>query len=480
MVVRFAVPLLPAAVFAEPAEVEADLAGTFLAAAGFVDLVFAVPFAVLAEALTTPLVGLRRVVRFFAEEVVLAAIVAQCRAKGITDSNTLHHEVLCHCRMQVDHSSPIATVLDRLEVTHFRNLGAQTFAFGPGVHFISGHNGAGKTNVLDAIYYLCLTRSHFSYGDASAVAHDASWLRLVGSFTLGGKTERIALKMHGRKGKTLERNGVAYGALAEHIGLLPAVMISPSDIQLVVGGPEERRRYIDQTIAQYDPQYLKTLMAYNRLVKSRNAVLKSAAHPLEVDLGLLATYDRQLEQPALRIVAARRQYVADLQPVFAQLYAAICDDRELPGLEYATKVGERPYAELLMASRDTDFVLRRTNVGPHRDELSMSLNGEGLRKFASQGQLKTFVLALRLAQARLLRNRKLKAPLLLLDDLFDRLDPGRVQRLVNLVLDEGYEQVFITDTHDERLAAIEVGDAAATHHRILAGELVSPQESVKS
>ena len=364
---------------------------------------------------------------------------------------------------------PHATLLERLETANFRNLAAGTLELGAGLHFLSGHNGAGKTNVLDAVYYLCLTRSHFSYGDASAIAHGESWLRLVGHFTLGGKTEHIALKLQPRKGKTVERNRVAYDSLTEHVGLLPAVMISPSDIQLVVGGPEERRRFLDQTISQYDARYLANLIAYNRLIKSRNAVLKAAKHPLEVDLDLLATYDRQLAAPAARIYDARAAFVEQLLPAFTELYAAICGGVETPGLRYESRLAERPYGELLMSSRDADVVLRRTNVGPHRDELALLLDGEGLRKFASQGQLKTFVLALRLAQARMLRARQDKVPLLLLDDLFDRLDPARVQRLVDLVLAEGYAQVFITDTHAERLRGLSVGGHRAHYYEVADG-----------
>lgn len=361
------------------------------------------------------------------------------------------------------------TVLERLRATNFRNLATQTVACGPGMHFVSGPNGAGKTNLLDACYYLCLTRSHFPYGDASAVAHGESWLRLEGDFTVGERTERIALKVQPRKAKALERGGAAYDSLAEHIGLLPAVMISPSDIDLVAGAPEERRRFLDQTISQFDGRYLAALLTFNRVLRQRNALLKSADHPLDIDLSLLAGYDRQLLAPAAYVHEARRAFAKTIEPVFADLYHAICGGGETPGLSYRSKLAERPYAELLMRSRDQDAVLGRTGAGPHRDELELTLDGEGLRKFASQGQLKTFVLALRLAQARTLRREHGRTPIVLLDDLFDRLDPTRVQHLVDLLAREEYAQVFITDTHPERLDALRVEGRTAHYYSVAQG-----------
>lgn len=372
-------------------------------------------------------------------------------------------------------NSGTPTVLEVLTAANFRNLAAQTVACGPGVHFVSGPNGAGKTNLLDACYYLCLARSHFPYGDASAVAHGSNWLRLEGRFTAGGRAERIALKLQPRKGKTVERGGAAYDSLAEHIGLLPAVMISPADVALVVGGPEERRRFLDQTISQYDPRYLAALLAYNRVLRQRNALLKAVEHPLELDLSLLAGYDRQLLGPAQVVHEARAAFASTLEPHFAELYAAICGGAEVPALAYRSKLAERPYAELLLRSRDQDVALARTNAGPHRDELELALDGEGLRRFASQGQLKTFALALRLAQARLLRLERGKTPIVLLDDLFDRLDSARVQHLVDLLTREDYAQVFITDTHPERLRALRV-EGREVHHYAVEGGVVTKRE----
>ena len=359
-----------------------------------------------------------------------------------------------------------ATILETLQVVNFRNLRDQRLGFGPGIHLLGGANGQGKTNLLDAVHYLCLTRSHFSYGDAGALRHGADFFRVAGRFLSGKRAEHVVVRHQARKPKVVERNGAAYASLAEHVGLLPAVMISPSDIELAVGGPEERRRFMDQTISQYDRVYLGALMAYNRILKLRNAHLKAAGHPLQVDLNLLSAYDRQLAPAATVLYDARQVFASALTPHFESLYAAIGGAEEEPRLSYVSKLSERPFGELLMRSRDHDAILGRTNVGPHRDDLQLSLGGEPLRKYASQGQLKTFVLALRLAQARLLAERQSHAPILLLDDIFDRLDPLRVQHLVDVVLAEHYAQVFVTDTHEERLRRLRIDETPAHYYRV--------------
>lgn len=364
-----------------------------------------------------------------------------------------------------------ATVLDKFKALHFRNLVAQDLHFGEGIHLVSGANGMGKTNLLDAIYYLCLTRSHFSYGDAGALAHGADFFRLEGTFRSGARRERIALVSQARKAKTVERNGVAYQSLAEHVGLLPAVMISPSDVELAVGTPEERRRFVDQTISQYDAQYLAALMTYNRVLKLRNAHLKTAGHPLQVDLTLLQSYDVQLTPPAQIIYSARVGFAETLSEECTAIYGMIAGDKEQPRVAYASKLAERPFNELLLGSRDRDAFLGRTTTGPHRDDLDLTLSDQPLRKFASQGQLKTFVLALRLAQARMLAKRQPHAPILLLDDIFDRLDPARVQQLVDVVVGEHYAQVFVTDTHERRLRRLRIESAEAHYYQMVDGAL---------
>lgn len=366
-----------------------------------------------------------------------------------------------------------ATILETLQVINFRNLRDQTLEFGPGVHLVGGANGQGKTNLLDAVHYLCLTRSHFGYGDAGAIRHGENFFRLVGGFRSGKRAENIVVRHRSRKPKVVERNGAAYDSLIEHVGLLPAVMIAPSDIELATGGPEERRRFMDQTISQYDPQYLRALVAYNKLLKLRNAHLKAAGHPLRVDLTLLAAYDRQLAPAAAVLHEAREVFAKALTPHFESLYAAIATPEEAPGLTHASRLYERPLSELLLRSRDQDAVLGRTNVGPHRDDLALTLDGEPLRRFASQGQLKTFVLALRLAQARLLAEQQPHAPILLLDDIFDRLDPTRVQHLVDVVLAEHYAQVFVTDTHEDRLRRLRIEDAPVHYHDVVDGEVTA-------
>ena len=359
-----------------------------------------------------------------------------------------------------------STVAETIGFTQFRNLEPFELQLGAGVHVLTGPNGAGKTSVLDVLHYLCLGRSNFGYGDAASITHDKRWSRLTGTFATGERREHIVVKLQARKPKAIERNGATYGALTEHVGLLPVVMISPDDMALVVDGPDERRRYINQTISQYDRAYLQALVAYNRLLKQRSALLKATAHPLELDLKLIETYDEQLEPLVKSIAEARRGFVERLEPMYRAMYGQISAEAEQASLELRDSLQGRPFRETMRRFRDQDVFLSRTHVGPHRDELELLLDGQTLRRYASQGQRKSVALALRLAQAELLRTTRQRAPLLLLDDLFDRLDPDRVRQLLQLVTQLPVDQIVITDTdaHRMREATAQIEERVVFHH----------------
>lgn len=321
----------------------------------------------------------------------------------------------------------------------------------------------GKTNILDAIHYLCLSKSHFTASDRHVAQHDADFFRLEGIFERDERTERIVAKVIPGKQKILERNGLAYERMADHIGLLPLVMLTPDDTQLALEGSEARRKFLDGSLAQLDALYLTHLMQYNRVLKQRNALLKREdfiRHPQPV---LLDAYKEQMVEPAALIYAHRQRFAEEFTPLFQKFYASLSGSKEEVACTYRTQLHKESMAELLEKNLNRDVILQRTSAGLHRDDLVFVMDGHPLKRFASQGQLKSFILALKLAQYELLRQKKNTGPLLLLDDIFDKLDGDRVRSLLQLILDAAFGQVFITDTDPDRLRRI-VEDAGTDFH----------------
>ena len=340
--------------------------------------------------------------------------------------------------------------LQELKLTNFKNYEFQSLAFSPRLNLVAGDNGMGKTNLLDAVYYLCMGKSYFQGMDRHVVRHGEAFFRLEARFSLGEKQEKIVAKVVPGKPKVLERNDVPYGRISEHTGLLPVVFMTPDDTRLALEGSEERRRFLDNTLCQTDRRYLDSLITYNAVLESRNALLRQFAQANNFNPTLLEAYDRQLTGPARYIAECRRDFLAAFSPVFNEYYAAICGGVEVVNCSYRSQLLEADLADLLAASLDKDRVLQRTTQGVHRDDLSFDLNEQVLKRFASQGQLKSFVLALKLAQSRYLLSCKGLRPILLLDDLFDKLDDHRVLQLIELLLRGEFGQVFISDTHPER------------------------------
>lgn len=342
-------------------------------------------------------------------------------------------------------------ILSELKLTQFKNYQRLRVNFSPQLNCFVGKNGMGKTNLLEAIYYLCMTKSPFSTNDRLLPFHGTDFFRLEGKFESGDK---IVAKVIPGKQKTLEKNDKAYDRLSDHIGQVPVVMIVPDDTQLVSEGSEERRRFIDNTLSQLDASYLKNLIAYNRVLKQRNAALREMGKGGYFDEALITAYDRQLLDPAAAIFEARSAFVEQLFPLFEKFYKIIADDAESVTGAYISKLSAVSYTDLLSESREKDRILQRTTTGIHKDDLKLLINERPVRKFASQGQLKSFVLSLKLAQYDLLKQQKGKNPLLLLDDIFDKLDRYRVEQLISLLLDQDFGQIFITDTHENRLEKI--------------------------
>ena len=343
--------------------------------------------------------------------------------------------------------------LDKLILTNFKNYRSQTLNFSPTINLLTGLNGMGKTNVLDAIYYICMCKSHFATNDGFLVLREEDFFRLDAHFQ-GVTSANVVAKIVPRKRKEISYNDVVYEKLSEHIGKIPIVMIAPDDTALATEGSEERRRLLDNSLSQLDQVYLNNLMLHNKILEQRNALLKQFAQNHTFNESLLEVYDNQLVAPVETIFSLRKIFVQHLVPIFQEYYKIISGDREQPDCQYVSQLFEGDFLTLLQKSRDKDRILARTNVGIHKDDLSFSFDGNVLKRFASQGQLKSFVLALKLAQYEVLRQRKGIQPILLLDDVFDRLDADRVSQLLELLSQKEFGQVFISDTQSERMAAI--------------------------
>ena len=344
--------------------------------------------------------------------------------------------------------------LAQLKLANFKNYESLSLTLSPRLNCFTGLNGMGKTNVLDAVYFLCLCKSNSSLPDKHLVRHGADFFRVEGTFVTAEQTDRVVAKFVPGRPKVMERNGVEYQKLADYIGAFPAVMIAPDDVALVQDGSEDRRRFLDATLSQLSQDYLQNLMVYNALLKQRNALLKQFAEQKRFDPTLLEAIDRQMPAPAQVVFEQRKAFVEAFAPVFADCYADISGAREAVEATYASDLGQDSLQPLFQAALEKDRFLQRSTVGPHRDDLALSMNGLPVKKFASQGQLKSFLLALRLAQYEILRREKGQSPLLLLDDIFDKLDEQRVHHLVSLLLRRNFGQIFITDTQRSRIEAV--------------------------
>ncbi len=344
----------------------------------------------------------------------------------------------------------IALYLQRIKLVHFKNYREQELSLNPHLNCLVGANGMGKTNLLDAIYYLCVGKSYFGTRDRYLVLNNESFFRLEGDLLRQDVLERLVIKVEPGKRKDIERDRVVYDKLSEHVGRFPVVIIAPDDTALVTEGSEVRRRLINNTLSQSDGAYLRALIKYNQLLKQRNALLKQAdGRKLEEDL--LLVYDRQLAEAASLIFTARQDFVNRFEPVWREAYSAISGGKEEVGLRYRSQLTDANLLQLLQDSREKDRILERTTVGVHKDELVFSLNEQPLKRIGSQGQLKTFVLALKLGQYQFLRTEKSMSPILLLDDIFDKLDPNRVGQLVQYILTDDFGQVFLSDTDSSRI-----------------------------
>ena len=344
--------------------------------------------------------------------------------------------------------------IEKIILTQFKNYESASFVFHEKLNCFVGRNGIGKTNLLDAIYYLCMCKSHTSLNDRGIVNHGGDFFRLEGHFFLNKKRNKIVAKVQPGKKKDIERNDVGYSKLSEHIGLLPVVIIVPDDTLMAMEGSEVRRKFIDNTLSQLDAGFLRNLIGYNKLLKQRNATLKKFAETRTYNPELLDIYDQQLLEPAQIIFEKRNLFIQEFQTVFQKYYNIIANGRETVKCNYQSKLSSNDLATLLAESREKDRILGRTTCGIHKDDLILKIDDYPLKKFGSQGQLKSFVLAMKLAQYDFLKKNHEHQPILLLDDIFDKLDEHRVKHLLELMMENDFGQVFITDTHENRVEEI--------------------------
>ncbi len=344
--------------------------------------------------------------------------------------------------------------LQQLSVINFKNYAQAELSLSEGVNAFMGNNGAGKTNLLDAIHYLSLCKSYFNPIDSQQIKQGADFFIITGSFNRDDKQEAIACSVKRNQKKQFKRNKKDYQRLADHIGLLPLVMISPYDISIIIEGSEERRKFIDNVISQTDNHYLDELIAYNKVLINRNALLKTIASTGRYDPGLLEVIDEQLVASGTRIFEKRKAFMEEFTAIFNQHYQFISGDAELVSLTYESQLLQNDLSDLLKKNIEKDRVLERTISGIHRDDLQFSIHGMPMKKFGSQGQQKSFLIALKLAQYSFLTQKKGFKPLLLLDDIFDKLDDLRVTKLMQMVSNNNFGQVFITDTSTSRVENI--------------------------
>ena len=340
--------------------------------------------------------------------------------------------------------------LQRISLVNFKNITSQSFDFQQKINCFVGNNGVGKTNVLDAIYYLSFTKSYFNSVAIQNIKHGESFFMIEGDYILNDRNEKIVCSLKRGQKKVLKRNGKNYTKFSEHIGQLPLVIISPADRDLVTEGSDTRRKFIDGVISQQNKTYLKDLLAYNKVLSQRNALLKYFAANRTFDALNLSVYDEQLSEYGSRIYEVRKEFLEQFIPIFNAKHRIISGDNERVNLKYKSQLHDFSIKDLLQKSLEKDKIIQYTTTGIHKDDLSFEIGEYPIKKFGSQGQQKSYLIALKLAQFEFIKQQANVTPILLLDDIFDKLDESRVSQIIDLVNNDEFGQIFITDTHSER------------------------------
>lgn len=342
-------------------------------------------------------------------------------------------------------------IIERLSILNYKNIEQAEITPSPKVNCFLGSNGMGKTNFLDAIYYLSFCKSHNNANDVQNINHNADFAVIQGWYNLNDKTEEFFCSLRRKQKKQFKKNKKEYERFSDHIGYLPLIIVSPADTELISGASEERRKFMDIFLSQFDKEYLQSLIRYNKALSQRNALLKTEGH---IDEALLDLWDEQLAYDGQIVYLRRKEFIENFIPTFQKIYEFICSSNEKVELKYKSHFDDGDFLANLKSRRKRDKALGYTSAGIHRDELEMMMDNYPIRKVGSQGQNKTYVVALKLAQFDFLKKATRITPILLLDDIFDKLDSSRVEQIIKLVIEDNFGQIFITDTNREHLDEI--------------------------
>jgi len=345
-------------------------------------------------------------------------------------------------------------IIKNLKIFNFKNHSEKSFDFSPEINCFVGNNGAGKTNILDALHYLSMAKSFLGNLDAQNILHDSDFFAIEAEIQGEEKNDIIKVQLPKEGKKIIKKNDKTYERIADHIGFLPSVMISPYDANLISDGSESRRKFLDAMISQTDSDYLFALIQYQKTLQQRNALLKYFAKNRTFDLDSLEIYNEPLTKFGTQIFEKRQRFVASILPTIQHFYEIISKGNEKVTVIYESNLNEQNFEEILSENLEKDRVLTYTSRGIHKDDLRFEMNGNLIKKFGSQGQQKSFLIALKLAQIKRIKDITNKNPILLLDDIFDKLDDNRVSQLIELVNQQNFGQIFITDTNRERTESV--------------------------
>lgn len=341
-------------------------------------------------------------------------------------------------------------LLENISLVNFKNYNDLKLTFSPEINCFVGNNGVGKTNILDAIYYLSMTKSAFNNVDHQNIRHGQAFFSIHGAFLKEDGQFQIHCSLKAGQKKVVKKNKKIYDKISEHIGEFPVVLIAPYDTDLIREGSEGRRRFFDSILSQLDQGYLKCLLQYNHALKQRNGLLKQFSDRQYFDMDLLDPYDQQIITLGDYIWRKRKDFITEFKPVFASHFEFLCSNKEDTNLNYVSDFMTSNFSKLFKDNHKKDLMLQRTTLGIHKDEFEFTIQENPLKKFGSQGQQKSFIIALKLAHFDMIKKAKGFNPLLLLDDIFDKLDELRIQKLMTMVAGNTFGQIFVTDARSER------------------------------